>query len=75
MNTVYHLRVQSKKHNRDFPSGPVVKNSLPNAGDMGLIPGGGTKIPHVTGQLSLPTTTREAHALQQRPSIANTKNK
>ena len=39
-----------------FPSGPEVKNLPCNAGDTGLIPGGGTKIPHVTGQLN--------HALQ-----------
>ena len=37
---------------RDFPGGPVVKNPPSNAGDMGLIPGQGTKIPHVAGQLS-----------------------
>ena len=30
----------------DFPSGPVVKNSPCNAGDVGLIPGWGIKIPH-----------------------------
>ena len=37
----------------DFPGTPVVKNSSSNAGDMGSIPGQGTKIPHATGQLSL----------------------
>ena len=31
---------------RDFPGGPVVKNSPCNAGDMGLIPSWGTKITH-----------------------------
>ena len=30
-----------------------------NAGDVGLIPGQKTKIPHVTGQLHLDTTTTE----------------
>ena len=40
--------------------GPVVKNLLSNAGDTGLIPGGGTKIPHATGQLSKHTPTRES---------------
>ena len=30
----------------DFPRGPVVKNLPSSAGDAGLIPGGGTKIPH-----------------------------
>ena len=38
---------------QDFPGGPVVKNPPPNAGDEGSIPGRGTKIPHVMGQLSL----------------------
>ena len=31
---------------RNFPGGPVVKNLPYNAGDKGLIPGWGTKIPH-----------------------------
>ena len=30
----------------------MVKNPPSNAGDMGSIPGRGTKIPHATGQLS-----------------------
>ena len=34
----------------DFPGGPVVKNPPCNAGDMGSIPGGGTRIPHAMGQ-------------------------
>ena len=42
----------------DFPGGPVVKNLLSIAGDMGSIPGQGTKIPHAEGQLSLSTTTK-----------------
>ena len=54
---------------RDFPSIPVVKNPPSNAGDMGLIPGGGTKIPHAVGQLSPRAATTEptrsgAHAPQ-----------
>ena len=36
----------------DFPRGRVVKNPPSNAGDVGLIPGEGTKIPHTAGQLS-----------------------
>ena len=32
-----------KCQDRDFPGGPVVKNLLSNAGDVGLIPGQGTK--------------------------------
>ena len=40
---------------RDFPGSPVVSN----AGDTGLIPVWGTKIPHATGQLTPHATTRE----------------
>ena len=29
----------------DFPGGPVVKNSPTNAGDLGSVPGWGTKEP------------------------------
>ena len=49
---------------RDFPGGPVVKNLPSNAGDLGSIPGQGTKIPNAVRQLSPHSTTREAHALQ-----------
>ena len=42
---------------QDFPGGPGVKNLLPSAGDTGLIPGWGTKIPHM-GQLSLHATVK-----------------
>ena len=35
-----------------FPGGPVVGDPLANAGDTGLIPGLGTKIPHAAEQLS-----------------------
>ena len=54
---------------KDFLDSPVVKNLPSNAGDVGLIPGQGTKIPHAVGQLNLLTATREpsgfrAHALQ-----------
>ena len=34
---------------RDFPHGPMIKTSPSNAGDMGLIPDRGAKIPHVLG--------------------------
>ena len=33
----------------DFPGGPVVKNQPSNAGNMGSIPGRGTKISHTSG--------------------------
>ena len=36
---------------QDFPGGPVVTNPVADAGDMGLTPGPGTRIPHAVGQL------------------------
>ena len=42
----------------------MVKNSPSSSRDVGLIPGWGNKIPHALGQLSLYTTTREAHVAQ-----------
>ena len=43
---------------QDF-TGPVIKNLPCNAGDVGLISGQGTKIPHAMGQLSPCATSRE----------------
>ena len=43
----------------DFPGGPVIKNLPSNAGDVGSIPGRGTKIPHTAGQLSPRAKTTE----------------
>ena len=37
----------------------MAKNLPSNAGDVGLIPGQGTKVPHATGQLSPHATTTE----------------
>ena len=37
----------------DFPCGPLAKNLPSNAGDMGLIPGWGTKIAYAMWHLSL----------------------
>ena len=39
----------------------MVKNPPSNAGDVGLISGQGTKIPHAVGQLDPGTATRETH--------------
>ena len=36
----------------DYTCGPVLKNPPCNAGDVGSIPGKGTKFPHVAEQLS-----------------------
>ena len=41
----------------------MVKNLSSKAGDMGSIPGWGTKIPAAMEQLNPHTTTREAHTL------------
>ena len=58
-------------------SGSSAVKSLPiDAAEAGSIPGQGTKIPCVSGQLSLSTTTREPHALQlERRSCAATKSR
>ena len=43
----------------DFPGGPVVKHLPSSAGNLGSVPGRGTKIPHDPGQPSLSTATAE----------------
>ena len=48
-----------KEWNRDFPGGSVVEDPAYNAGDVGSIPGEGTKIPPAVGQLSPRATTTE----------------
>ena len=47
----------------DFPGGPVVKDPLANAGDMGLISGPGR--PHALQLLK--TAFPRAHASQEKP--------
>ena len=47
----------------DFPGTPVVKNLPPSAGDVGSIPGGGTKIPHAVEQVSPCAATTEPASL------------
>ena len=51
---------------RDFPHGLVVKNLPCNTGDMGSIPGQGTRVPHAVEQPSPCTTTRESMHLNER---------
>ena len=48
-----------EKYSRDFPGGPVVKNPPSGAGNVGSIPGEGTRMLHSTGQLSLQATNTE----------------
>ena len=47
----------------DFPGSLVVKTLPCRGGDMGLIPGRGTRIAHTAGQPSPRTIATEAHAL------------
>ena len=47
-------------HTGDFPGSPVIKNLASTAGDKGLIPDQGTKIPHATGPLSPLMATKES---------------
>ena len=52
---------------------PWWSSCLPsNAGDMGSIPGQGTKIPHAVGQLSLCATTTEIMHLNWRARVLQT---
>ena len=44
--------ISSREQERGLPGAPVVKNLPSNAGDVGSIPSGGTKIPYAMGQLS-----------------------
>ena len=56
---------------RDFPGGPVVKNTPSNAGDVGSIPGWGTKIPHAAGQLSPRTAMKDPTCCNEDPVCHN----
>ena len=53
-----------------FPGGPVVKNPRCNVGDVGLIPGRGTKIPHAMGQLSPHIATTDYTCQEKIPGAA-----
>ena len=73
----YHEQLYANKMenleemDRDFPGGPVVKNPPSNAGDTGVIPGRGTKIPHAVGQLSLHTRSRAQVPQRESPRATN----
>ena len=51
-------KMTSKSLSRNVPGDPVLRNLHDNAGDAGLIPGQGTKIPHASEQLSLCTAMK-----------------
>ena len=60
----------SRNHKRDFPGGPVVKNTSCNAGDKGSIPGQETKIPRAEKQQSPCTATTEpSHSRAHVPQL------
>ena len=50
---------------RNFPGSPVAKSLSCSAGDMGSIPGLGTKIPHAVKKLSLRVASGEPVDLTQ----------
>ena len=66
-NTVYlHngilFSLKKEENSGDFPGGSVVESPPCNAGDVGLIPAQGIKIPYTAEQLSPQPTATEAHA-------------
>ena len=61
----------SKLKDRDFPGGPAVKNLPYSAGDVGLIPGCETKIPHSTGKLNLCSIAREKPVHHNKDSLCH----
>ena len=54
---IHQIDIKNSKP-RDLLGGPVAKNLPCNAGDVGSIPGPGTKIPHAREQLSPTTESR-----------------
>ena len=55
--------------NEYFPGGPVVKNR-PSAGDVGLIPGQGTKTPTCCGATKPMCSNPRSHMMQLKPITA-----
>ena len=55
-----HIRAIQELIPTDFPGDPVVKNLPSSVGDVGSVPGWGTKIPHAAGH----------HAITKNPSTA-----
>ena len=54
---------------QDFPGGPVFKNPPCNAKHRDLIPGGRTKIPHATRQLSSCAAVKTQHRQKKKKKI------
>ena len=59
-------KMTSKSLSRNVPGDPVLRNLHDNAGDAGLIPGQGTKIPHEAQQGSQGIAAGETMCLDQR---------
>lgn len=62
---------QYKFHLRVFPGGPGAKSPPCNAGDASSIPGWGSKMPHITEQLSGRIATSESEHYKARSDAAN----
>ena len=58
--------VREKIQARDFPDGSVVQNPPSSAGNSGLTPGWGTKVPPATEQLSLHDLATEFKCYNER---------
>ena len=62
--------LQQRKQHGIFHGSPVIRKLPSITGDVGSIPGPGTKISHASGQLSLHAATRSLCKPQRRSSIA-----
>ena len=65
------MSFQYKFHLRVFPGGPGAKSPPCNAGDASSIPGWGSKMPHITEQLSGRIATSESEHYKARSDAAN----
>ena len=59
MRTLCYLAKPTAGNEWEFSGVPVVKNPSANAGDVGSIPGRGTRIPHAAEELNLHATATE----------------
>ena len=69
---IEHLIFTVDKILPDCADGPVVENQPCNAGDVGLIPGQGTKIPHAAEQPSPCMATSEPRCSGARTTTMHT---
>ena len=70
-----HAQRFSSWNNMWLPYGPVVESLPSNAGDVGLIPGLGTKIPHAPEQLNPCAATRAGIAMRSLHAAVKTQHK